>query len=360
MCECAVQTLQPCGPFDGSDRGPRVALHRQARSAQCRYRDAGVIELMHAQQVRHGQRQRATTAVFEQCAARRVFNAPIPIAHRQDCLLGARHPLEHIEHFGALPSRDDRHPPLDDAGFFTCDCRQRVAEKSLVVHRDRGDRGHCGTNDVCRVQSPAQPHLDHGEIGLVAAEQHQPCRRQRLEHGDRAAGVDLLELSQGGRELTCRHEVSRDSKAFGHRNEVRRRHYVDAQSGRFADRADGGACAAFAVRSGDVDHRWEPLLRMAQVAQQRLQPFEAEVDQDGVERAQPPEDVVRSGDVVHPSIPRPYLQRASAGCSSCETRGLMVDGVRSSRPITRPSVAASSPRCTTMSTMPWSSRYSAF
>ena len=56
---------------------------------------------------------------------------------------------------------DHRHAGLDDAGFLKRDLAQGVAEMTLVVERDGGDRRDCRVNHIRRVEASAQADFHH-------------------------------------------------------------------------------------------------------------------------------------------------------------------------------------------------------
>src|SRR5258707_15635542 len=57
-----------------------------------------------------------------------------------------------------LRADDGRHPGFQDAGFLAGDGTDRVAEKRLMVERDRGDRGRrWAAHDIGRVEPAAKP-----------------------------------------------------------------------------------------------------------------------------------------------------------------------------------------------------------
>ena len=60
---------------------------------------------------------------------------------------------------GHLPD-DDRNARLGDAGLLEGDRRQRVAEMTLVIERDRGDRCYVGVSDVGGIEPAAEPDFD--------------------------------------------------------------------------------------------------------------------------------------------------------------------------------------------------------
>jgi hypothetical protein len=79
---------------------------------------------------------------------------------------------------------------------------------------------------------------------------------------------------------------------------------MHAQSRRFRDGAREGAGAALAVGPRHMQHRRQPVLRIAELAEQRDQPVEAEVDQPRMQPVQPLQDALDARH-VRPSTPLP-------------------------------------------------------
>ncbi len=142
-----------------------------------------------------------------------------------------------------------------------------------------------------------------------------------------------------------------DAEALVEPDQIGRGVDMHALAGRFEDGADEGDGRALAVGPGHMDHRRQMPLRMAERRQQALDAIERQIDAFGMQRQQARLDGAdrRSAGTrcVHAGAGR--LMRglvASAGAFS---------KIRQSRAM----VARRSRRCTTMSTMPWSRRYSA-
>ena len=120
---------------------------------------------------------------------------------------------------------------------------------------------------------------------------------------------------------------------------------MDAIAGRLEEGAQKGKGRALAVGAGDMDDRRQMLVRTAECREQPLYPLERQIDEPDMERLQPLEnDIAGQRPNSMPAAPKD-------GGTGAPCR------VRRSR--SRASVALSSRRGTTMSTMPCSSRYSA-
>src|ERR1700677_407020 len=70
---------------------------------------------------------------------------------------------------------------------------------------------------------------------------------------------------------------------------------MHAEPRRLRHGAKDGAGAALAVGAGNVDDRRQPAFRMAELAKQCLQPFQAKIDQPWVQLMQPRDDAVDAG-----------------------------------------------------------------
>src|SRR5690606_7283845 len=114
---------------------------------------------------------------------------------------------------------------------------------------------------------------------------------------------------------------------------------VDAQARRFRDRPDQGDGRALAVGARDMDHRRQPVLRIAERGAQGPHPVQRQVDALGMPGAQAFRDRVHQG----------WLYAAF-----CVWAVPLISMDR-----IRPSVVGRSARDTTLSTMPLSLRYSA-
>src|SRR5262249_22706982 len=144
-----------------------------------------------------------------------------------------------------------------------------------------------------------------------------------------------------------------DAKALVEANEIGRRVNVHTLARRFEDRPHEGDGRAFAVGAGDVNERRQPPFRMIERGKKPLDAAERQIDAFGMQRQEPREDGVDgvgvAGRRVHAGAGR--LARSS----SAPMAGALVNKRHSLAMVPR-----SSWRCTTMSTMPWSRRYSAF
>src|ERR1700686_4726662 len=190
----------------------------------------------------------------------------------------------------------------------------------------------------------------------MAREQQKRRGGLDLEHRDRRVAVVCFAFGQRLGERGILDELAAalaaDAKTLVEMHQIGRRIDVHALAGRFQDRAHEGDGRALAVGTGDMDQRRQFLFRMIERGKQVLDAVERQVDALGMQRQQSRQDGVdrrRAG---------PRRTHAGAGrlASDCGTlAGALVNSRHSFAIVSRISW-----RCTTMSTMPWSRRYSAF
>ena len=158
----ARQALQAGGPARAAQaRGDGVPARRQvAKRQRAGHREPGVVDLMRAGEHRQRQIERAPAALDQQPVG---FAARPPVAAMdlQGCadLGGAR--LDHRQRLGRLRPDDAGHLGLQDARLLERDLRQVLAQKALVIERDRRQRGQPRPRDhVGGIEPAAEPGLD--------------------------------------------------------------------------------------------------------------------------------------------------------------------------------------------------------
>ena len=150
----------------------------------------------------------------------------------------------------------------------------------VQVHvRDRRDAAVPGMG---RVEPPAESHLDDGEVEADIGEMAEDDRRQQLELGRRSVAPRHAvrrrhDLGDEAREVGRPDRPAVDHDPLAVRHEMRLGCLADAQPGR-PERAPG-ECehAALAVRPGH-QRAAHGQLRVAELAQQRARPPEAQAD----------------------------------------------------------------------------------
>ena len=346
----ALQPRRPVGAHDAVlERGGGKL---QAGRAQRRDRGAGIVELVAAGQARRRQVDEAVLVLIDQAAA-----------------LLARHPmlaggldrgaeprgrvLDHAQRLARLRRDHRRHAALEDAGLLGGDRGERVAQEIDVVDRDRRDHGRERMRDhVGGVEPPAEADLHQHHVGRMAREQHERGRGGDLEHRDGGALVDALAFGEHLGKLGVRHQRAAarpaEAEALVEAHEMRRGIDVHGKARRLQDRAHERDGRAFAVGAGHVDHGRQLEFGVPEALQQPLDAVERQVDALGMQRKQPREDRV-DGSGHAPA------GTGNAGGATCPAPAGAF--IRRRHRLAR--TARNWWRCTTMSTMPWSLRYSA-
>ena len=170
-----------------------------------------------------------------------------------------------------------------------------------MVEVDRGDDADGrGLDDVCGVQHPAEPDFEQQEIGRGLGEGDEGGGGGHLEEGDRLAGVGGLHALEDFGEVILGDQLARQADALGEADEVGRGEDVDLEARRLGDGPQVGDGRALAVGAGDMDHRRQAALGMAQRGREATHAAEGEVDTLGMQGAQALQRrVVRSQVVAH-------------------------------------------------------------
>ena len=270
--------------------------------------------------------------------------------------------LDHGKSFARLASDNRRHIALDDAGLFSGDLFERIAEKFAVVERQPGDdAGQRVFDHIGGVEPAAEPDFEQQHVGRIAREQQKPRGGLDLEYRDRRLAVFGFAFGERRGELGIADQLAAvfapNAKPFVDTHQVRRRIDMHALARRFEDRAHEGYGRALAIGAGNVDHRRQMPLRVIERVKDARHALEPEVDALGVQRQKPRQHGVDR----RSSVGRPFAHVVAGSGAGRLTRctGALAGALVKSRH-NLAMVARNSWRCTTMSTMPWSRRYSAF
>ena len=194
--------------------------------------------------------------------------------------------------FRLLPADDARHAWLEDAGLLAGDRGKRVAEKGHVVDGDRRDRGGKRLVDhIGRIEPAAKSRLQQQQIGRRLGEGEEGRRRGDLEQGDQLAVIGGL----GAGEAIDQHLLADRRGAIGtgkhdalvEVDEMRRGVDMHALAQRLGDGADEGEQRALAVGAGDMHHRRQAPLGMAERREQAFDAPERQIDRLRMQRLQP-------------------------------------------------------------------------
>src|SRR3954464_8647381 len=198
-------------------------------------------------------------------------------------------------------------------------------------------------------------------------------RRLELEQCGRLAGVDTLDLFQRRAQLVVADQHAApdatEPETFVDANEIGRGVGVDAQAGGLQRRAQISERRALAIGPGDVDPRRQLALGVTEPLKQAVHPLHPEIDAFLMQGRQPPDQFAErrlcavSGR-VHACGAAGATSGANTICAGLVTGCADFDAVSGAgdlvkRRQSRAKVGRKSWRCTTMSTIPCSFRYSA-
>jgi hypothetical protein len=123
----------------------------------------------------------------------------------------------------------------------------------------------CGGQDVGGVQAPAQARFDHAGIGGHARKREEQRRRGHFKEAGRQVRLGRVErfLEQVGQHgIVDQPAGQADALVVAH--QMRLGGGVNTQALRFEHEAQVGAGGALAVGAGNVEHRRQAILRIAQ------------------------------------------------------------------------------------------------
>jgi hypothetical protein len=193
--------------------------------------------------------------------------------------------------FGLLRADDHRAAGLDDARFLGGDEFDAVAEIGLVVERHRHDQRDSRVgDDVGRIETAAQPHLDDRRVGRLLGKQDEGDGGEDFEDGDRLAAIGLRHPRDGFRQQRIIDELAAalgaQPVAFVPVDQMRRGVDVHPVACGFQQRSREGGGRALAVGAGDVDDRRQVELRIAEPVEQPCDAIERKVVAFRVQRHQ--------------------------------------------------------------------------
>jgi hypothetical protein len=242
---------------------------------------------MRAGQVGQGQIAQPVLVLIDKVPAL-VAHMPVLPMRQQRCPQPGGTRLDHLQRRRILRADNAGNQPLDDPRLFARDARQRVAKIPLVIHRHRGDdRQRRPRDHVGGVEPPAKPHLEQRVIRPRARHGEDRSTGGDLEIGNRHAAIGSLAFIQNRRQVILGNERARQPDTFVEARQMRRGIGVTGLSRRLDPCADHGQCAALAIGAGNMDHRRQPVLRIAQRVQQPPHAVERQVDDLGVQRHHP-------------------------------------------------------------------------
>ncbi len=279
-----VELLQPRRPFGPAHRRAQRAVgdrHGVLR-AQHRDRQRGIVELMRAGEARQRQRDLApAVAQMERALVHR--GIPVVAADQQPGAGEPRHLGDPRGHRLGVARHDEGHAALGDARLFAGDVEDRMPEPLLMIEAQRGDPGDDRRHHIGRIEAATEPDLDHCGVGGRADEGDKGDRGGQLEEGDRRGAVGVEDIAQGRdqRRVVDQRPVQPDSLVEA--DEMRRGIDVDPPSRRFERGAEEGGGRPLAVGPGDVEHRRQLEVRVAEPAEQAFEARQPEVDRRRVQ-----------------------------------------------------------------------------
>ncbi len=315
----ARQPLQPCRPF-GLGHAALEGCRRQAAiagGAQRRDRGAGIDVLVAPGETRQRQIEQAIAILVDQPSA---ILMDVEVLRPDQDLRSAGAFGGGLQHGGRLRLLRRDHggcAALEDAGLLAGDLGHGVAEIFGMVGRDRSDhRAGRMVDDVGGVVAPAEPDLEQHDIRLMLGEQQQRRRGGDFEEGDGIAGIGALAALQRLDQHVLVDEAPAARPAepdpLMEAHQMRRGVDVDAEAGRLEDRPHEGDGRALAIGAGDMDHRRQALLRIAEALEQAQYAAEREVDQLGMQRQEARQQQVGCAHAA----PAPRPAKASRRCGA--------------------------------------------
>ena len=140
--------------------------------AQGRDRQAGIVELMPAEQFWRRQIHQAAIVLIDQPAALDADMPLLPGRMQRRPQAGCACASTTAIASGKLLGADHGHMALDDRGLLAGDGGQRVAKKFSVIHADRRDHGcERRVDHIGRVQPSAKAYFQQHDVGRMLREQ---------------------------------------------------------------------------------------------------------------------------------------------------------------------------------------------
>ena len=235
--------------------------------------EAGILELMAAVELRRRQIEQAVVVLIDQAAA--LLGARSSPRRRCDRRAQPRAPAARSRRARRVGLRRDdrRHAALEDAGLLGGDLLHRVAEKFGVIDRDRRDRRWRAACSITLVAS-SRPPSPTSSSSTSAGWRENSRKPAAVVISNTVIGAPPLARSHSSSaaasssSATSRRRLRAEPEALVEAHQMRRGVDVHALAGRFQDRAHEGDGRALAVGAGDMDHRRQFALGMAERGEQ--------------------------------------------------------------------------------------------
>ena len=178
-----------------------------------------------------------------------------------------------------------------------------------MVDPQRGNpAGGLAIQHIGRVEPAAQANLDHAGIGRYPQEREESRGGGYFEEAGRKILAQIEHFLQKIGQHRVRNQAPGNADAFVVTNKVRLGRGVDGVAFGLQHRAQVGAGAALAIGSGDMEHRRQGLVRIAEARQQFMDHFQPQPPARQAERPQPVKlrldaRIVGDREVFHHSSP---------------------------------------------------------
>ncbi len=183
---------------------------------------------------------------------------------------------------------DERHAGLGDAGLLGSDAAEALAEEALMVEpqlRDAADDR--GGDDIGRIEPAAEPDLDDADIRRDAGEGEEGGGGGDLEEAGADAFGDVEHLGEQFGQRRIVDQGAGEADALVEADQVRAGVDMRLEAGGLGGGADERASRSLAVGAGDMDHRWQLQLGMAESVHEDRDPLQAEDIGAGRQRGEP-------------------------------------------------------------------------
>ena len=101
-----------------------------------------------------------------------------------------------------------------DACFLAPDVLERRAEPVAMIEAYRGEHRHVGIDDIDRVESSPEPHLEQHGVELFLLKEMQRCEGIELEEGQARVAAHLIDTFESRDELRIRDFAPREANAL--------------------------------------------------------------------------------------------------------------------------------------------------
>lgn len=214
--------------------------------------------------------------------------------HARTC--GACDRLDSVSDGCGVAHRDKGDSLLGDAGLLAGDLFGGVPKEALMIDAKLGDAGNeWAGDDVGRVEPAAQADLDNAGVGRGTGEGEKSGCGGNFEEACADVAGDIEHFPEQGGEGVVVDQVAGDADSFVEADEMRAGIDMRGEAGGLDRGAEKGAGRAFAVGAGDMEDRWQAVLRVAETGEQRRDALKAKDVGTGGERPEAVELMLDGG-----------------------------------------------------------------